>query len=46
MWRPASSGWDARSIPEREVGLICLPIYHIAAYTNMLYAWTTACTAC
>ena len=37
----ACEQWLGRALdPEREVGLICLPIYHIAAYTNMLYAWT------
>ncbi len=37
----ASEKWLGRALdPQREVGLICLPLYHIAAYTNMLYAWT------
>ena len=37
----ACEQWMGRALdPQREVGLICLPIYHIAAYTNMLYAWT------
>jgi long-chain acyl-CoA synthetase len=37
----ACEQWLGRALdPEREVGLICLPLYHIAAYTNMLYAWT------
>ncbi len=26
--------------PKRDISLICLPLYHIAAYTNMLYTWT------
>ncbi len=36
----AAEQWlgDALSA-ERDVGLICLPLYHIAAYTNMLHAW-------
>jgi long-chain acyl-CoA synthetase len=25
---------------QRDISLICLPLYHIAAYTNMLYTWT------
>lgn len=33
--------WLGRSLdPARDIGLISLPIYHIAAYTNMLFAWT------
>jgi long-chain acyl-CoA synthetase len=37
----ASEQWLGRALdPAREVGLICLPLYHIAAYTNMLYAWS------
>ena len=37
----ACEQWLGRALdPSREIGLICLPIYHIAAYTNMLYAWT------
>lgn len=36
----ACEQWLGRCLdPEREIGLICLPLYHIAAYTNMLYAW-------
>ena len=36
----ACEQWLGRCLdPDREVGLICLPLYHIAAYTNMLYAW-------
>ncbi len=32
--------WLGRAIDfEREIGLICLPLYHIAAYTNMLFQW-------
>jgi long-chain acyl-CoA synthetase len=37
----ACEQWLGRALdPEREIGLVCLPLYHIAAYTNMLYAWT------
>ncbi len=37
----ACEQWLGRIMdPERELGLVCLPIYHIAAYTYMLYAWT------
>jgi long-chain acyl-CoA synthetase len=25
--------------PEKDISLICLPLYHIAAYANMLYMW-------
>jgi long-chain acyl-CoA synthetase len=33
--------WLGRAIDfERDIGLICLPLYHIAAYTNMLFQWT------
>jgi long-chain acyl-CoA synthetase len=36
----ACEQWLGRALdPAREIGLICLPLYHIAAYTNMLYAW-------
>jgi len=36
----ACEQWLGRALdPSREVGLICLPLYHIAAYTNMMYAW-------
>jgi long-chain acyl-CoA synthetase len=36
----ANERWLGRLIdPERELSLICLPLYHIAAYTNMLYCW-------
>ncbi len=36
----ACEQWLGRALdPQREVGLICLPLYHIAAYTNMLYTW-------
>jgi long-chain acyl-CoA synthetase len=36
----ACEQWTGRLIdPERDLGLVCLPIYHIAAYTYMLYAW-------
>ena len=36
----ACEQWIGRLIdPERDLGLVCLPIYHIAAYTYMLYAW-------
>lgn len=36
----ACEQWLGRALdPQREVGLISLPLYHIAAYTNMLYAW-------
>ncbi len=37
----ACEQWMGRALdPDKEIGLVCLPIYHIAAYTNMLYAWT------
>ena len=37
----ACEQWLGRALdPAREIGLVCLPLYHIAAYTNMLYAWT------
>jgi long-chain acyl-CoA synthetase len=37
----ACEQWMGRALnPEKEIGLVCLPLYHIAAYTNMLYAWT------
>ena len=36
----ACEQWIGRLIdPDRDLGLVCLPIYHIAAYTYMLYAW-------
>ncbi len=36
----ACEQWLGRLIdPQRDLGLVCLPIYHIAAYTYMLYAW-------
>ncbi len=36
----ASEQWLGRAFdPTRELNLICLPLYHIAAYTNMLYSW-------
>ena len=36
----ACEQWLGRAIdPTRELNLICLPLYHIAAYTNMLYSW-------
>ncbi len=37
----AAEQWLGHALdPAREIGLICLPIYHIAAFTNMLYAWS------
>jgi len=37
----ACEQWLGRALdPSREIGLICLPLYHIAAFTNMLYAWS------
>ena len=37
----ACEQWLGRALdPQRELGLVCLPIYHIAAYTYMLFAWT------
>ncbi|MFO1496388.1 MAG: AMP-binding protein [Lysobacterales bacterium] len=37
----ACEQWLGRLLdPAHEIGLICLPLYHIAAYTNMMYAWT------
>ena len=37
----ACEQWLGRALnPSKEIGLICLPLYHIAAYTNMMYAWT------
>ncbi len=36
----AAEQWLGRAFePSRELNLICLPLYHIAAYTNMLYSW-------
>ena len=36
----ACEQWLGRAFdPTRELNLICLPLYHIAAYTNMLYSW-------
>ncbi len=36
----ACEQWIGRLIdPDHDLGLVCLPIYHIAAYTYMLYAW-------
>ena len=36
----ACEQWLGRAIePTQELNLICLPLYHIAAYTNMLYSW-------
>lgn len=37
----AGEQWLGRRIdPQQDISLICLPLYHIAAYTNMLYTWT------
>lgn len=37
----ACEQWLGRALsPEKEIGLICLPLYHIAAYTNMMFAWS------
>jgi long-chain acyl-CoA synthetase len=37
----AAEKWLGRLIdPERDNALISLPLYHIAAYANMLYTWT------
>ena len=37
----AGEQWLGRRVdPARDISLICLPLYHIAAYTNMLYTWT------
>ena len=37
----ASEKWLGRCVdPLRDRSLICLPLYHIAAYANMLYTWT------
>jgi long-chain acyl-CoA synthetase len=37
----ACEQWLGRALnPSKEIGLICLPLYHIAAFTNMMYAWT------
>lgn len=36
----AAEQWLGKLLdPARECGLICLPLYHIAAFTNMLHAW-------
>jgi len=36
----AGEQWLGRALDtERDVSLISLPLYHIAAYTNMLYTW-------
>ena len=36
----AGEQWLGRALdPERDISLISLPLYHIAAYTNMLYTW-------
>ena len=33
--------WLGRLLdPGKDISLICLPLYHIAAYANMLYMWT------
>ena len=37
----AAEKWLGRLVdPERDSALICLPLYHIAAYANMLYTWS------
>ena len=37
----AGEKWLGRLLdPERDIALISLPLYHIAAYANMLYTWT------
>jgi long-chain acyl-CoA synthetase len=37
----AAEQWLGRKMdPDKDVSLICLPLYHIAAYTNMLFTWT------
>ncbi len=36
----AAEQWLGRLLePGRDISLICLPLYHIAAYANMLYMW-------
>ncbi len=36
----AAEQWLGRLLdPEKDISLICLPLYHIAAYANMLYMW-------
>ncbi len=36
----AAEQWLGRALkPDTDLGLICLPLYHIAAYTNMLHGW-------
>ena len=37
----AAEQWLGRLLdPGKDISLICLPLYHIAAYANMLYMWT------
>jgi long-chain acyl-CoA synthetase len=36
----AAEQWLGRALdPKTDLGLICLPLYHIAAYANMLHGW-------
>ena len=37
----AAEQWIGECVdPATDLGLICLPLYHIAALTNLLFAWT------